>query len=80
MNFVDIIRKKRDGYELTKEEIEYFAFSAADGSVPDYQLSALLMAIIFNGLSDRETLDLTDVMARSGDMADLSGINGITGD
>ena len=80
MNFVDIIRKKRDGYELTKEEIEYFAFSAADGNVPDYQLSALLMAIIFNGLSDRETLDLTDAMARSGDMADLSGINGITGD
>ena len=80
MNFVDIIRKKRDGYELTKEEIEYFAFSAADDNVPDYQLSALLMAIIFNSLSDRETLDLTDAMARSGDMADLSGVDGITGD
>lgn len=80
MNFVDIIRKKRDGFELTKEEIEYFAFSAADGSVPDYQLSALLMAICFNGLNERETLDLTDAMARSGDMADLSAIEGITGD
>lgn len=80
MNFVDIIRKKRDGFELTKDEIEYFAFSAADGSVPDYQLSALLMAICFNGLSERETLALTDAMARSGDMADLSGIEGITGD
>lgn len=80
MNFVDIIRKKRDGFELSKEEIEYFAFSAADGSVPDYQLSALLMAICFNGLNERETLDLTDAMARSGDMADLSGINGVTGD
>ncbi len=80
MNFVDIIRKKREGFELTKEEIEYFAFSAADGSVPDYQLSALLMAICFNGLNERETLDLTDAMARSGDMADLSGIEGITGD
>ncbi len=80
MNFVDIIRKKRDGFELTKEEIEYFAFSAADGSVPDYQLSALLMAICFNGLNERETLDLTDAMARSGDMADLSGIDGVTGD
>lgn len=80
MNFVDIIRKKRDGLELTKEEIEYFAFSAADGSVPDYQLSALLMAICFNGLNERETLDLTDAMARSGDMADLSGVDGITGD
>lgn len=80
MNFVDVIRKKRDGFELSKEEIEYFAFSAADGSVPDYQLSALLMAICFNGLNERETLDLTDAMARSGDMADLSGIDGITGD
>ncbi len=80
MNFVDIIRKKRDGKELTKEEIDYFAFSAADGSVPDYQLSALLMAICFNGLNERETLELTDAMARSGDMADLSGIDGITGD
>ena len=80
MNFVDIIRKKRDGFELSKEEIEYFAFSAADGSVPDYQLSALLMAICFNGLNERETLDLTDAMARSGDMADLAGIDGITGD
>lgn len=80
MNFVDIIRKKCDGFELTKEEIEYFAFSAADGSVPDYQLSALLMAICFNGLNERETLDLTDAMARSGDLADLSGIDGITGD
>lgn len=80
MNFVDIIRKKRDGFELTKEEIEYFAFSAADGSVPDYQLSALLMAICFNGLNERETLDLTDAMARSGDLADLSGIDGVTGD
>ncbi len=80
MNFVDIIRKKRDGFELSKEEIECFAFSAADASVPDYQLSALLMAICFNGLSERETLDLTDAMARSGDMADLSGIEGITGD
>ncbi len=80
MNFVDIIRKKRDGFELTKEEIECFAFSAADGSVPDYQLSALLMAICFNGLNERETLDLTDAMARSGDMADLSAIEGVTGD
>ena len=80
MNFVDIIRKKRDGLELSKEEIEYFAFSAADGSVPDYQLSALLMAICFNGLNERETLELTDAMARSGDMADLSGIDGIKGD
>ncbi len=80
MNIIDIIRKKRDGYELTKEEIEFFAFSAADDSVRDYQLSAMLMAIFLNGLNSRETLDLTDAMARSGDMADLSSIEGIKGD
>lgn len=80
MNIKEIIRKKRNGLSLTKEEIEYFAFGAADGSIKDYQLSALLMAICFNGLDERETLDLTDAMARSGDMADLSAINGITGD
>lgn len=80
MNIKKIIRKKRNGLSLTKEEIEYFAFGAADGSIKDYQLSALLMAICFNGLDERETLDLTDAMARSGDMADLSAINGITGD
>lgn len=80
MNIKEIIRKKRDGFELTKEEIEYFVFGAADGSVKDYQLSALLMAIYFNGLNERETLELTDAMARSGDMADLSAVDGIKGD
>ncbi len=80
MNIKEIIRKKRNGISLTKEEIEYFAFGAADGSIKDYQLSALLMSICFNGLDERETLELTDAMARSGDMADLSKINGITGD
>lgn len=80
MNIKEIIRKKRNGLSLTKEEIEFFAFGAADGSIKDYQLSALLMAICFNGLDERETLDLTDAMARSGDMADLSAVNGITGD
>lgn len=80
MNFVDIIRKKRDGFALTKEEIEYFAFAAANETVPDYQLSALLMAIYFRGLDERETLELTDAMARSGDMADLSAVEGIKGD
>lgn len=80
MNFIDIIRKKRDGKALSKEEIEFFAFSAANETVPDYQLSALLMAMYLNGLNERETLDLTDAMARSGDMADLSAVEGITGD
>lgn len=80
MDFKSIIRKKRDGFALTKEEIEYVAFSAANETVPDYQLSALLMAIFFNSLNEEETLWLTDAMARSGDMADLSGIDGIKGD
>lgn len=80
MNFIDIIRKKRDGYALSKEEIEFFALSAANETVPDYQLSALLMAIYLNGLNERETLDLTIAMAHSGDMADLSAVEGITGD
>lgn len=80
MNIKEIIRKKRNGLSLTKEEIEFFAFGAADGSIKDYQLSALLMAICFNGLDEKETLNLTDAMARSGDMADLSAVDGITGD
>lgn len=80
MNIIDVINKKKNKEKLTKEELEFFAFSAADGSVPDYQLSALLMAMFLNGLDERETLDLTDAMARSGDMADLSGIDGIKGD
>lgn len=80
MNFKDIIAKKRDGLELSREEIEFFARSAADESVPDYQISALLMAIYINGLNARETLDLTNAMAYSGDVADLSGIDGVKGD
>ena len=80
MDFRQIIQKKRDGFALTKEDIEFFAFSAANETVPDYQLSALLMAIFFNSLNEEETLWLTDAMARSGDMADLSGIEGIKGD
>ena len=80
MDFKSIIRKKRNGLTLTKEEIEFFAQSAADETVPDYQLSALLMAICFNSLNEEETLNLTNAMAHSGDMADLSGIDGIKGD
>ena len=80
MDFKALIQKKRDGFALTKEEIEFFAFSAANEAVPDYQLSAMLMAIFFNSLNEEETLWLTDAMARSGDMADLSAIDGIKGD
>ena len=80
MNFIDIIRKKRDGFALNKEEIEFFVSAAANETVPDYQLSAMLMAIYFNSLDGRETLELTEAMAHSGDMADLSAIDGIKGD
>ncbi|MBQ2811754.1 MAG: pyrimidine-nucleoside phosphorylase [Clostridia bacterium] len=80
MRFYDIIKKKRDGFELTKEEIEFFAFGAADGSIPDYQLTAMLMAIFFKGMSKRETADLTLAMANSGDTVDLSPLGGITAD
>lgn len=80
MNIIDVINNKKNNKALTKEELEFFAFGAADGSIPDYQLSALLMAMFLNGLDERETLDLTDAMARSGDMADLSAVEGIKGD
>ena len=76
----DVIMKKRLGGELTKEEIECFVRGAADGSFADYQLSALLMAICINGMTDRETVDLTMAMAHSGDMLDLSSLSGTTVD
>jgi len=72
----DIILKKRRGMALSTEEIAAFVRGATDGSFADYQLSALLMAICLNGMDDRETMDLTEAMARSGQMADLSSIPG----
>ena len=80
MDFLSILRKKRDGLPLTMEELCFFANGAADGSIPLYQLSAMLMAMYLNGLDARETADLTLAMAHSGDMADLSGIDGVKGD
>ncbi len=77
MTMLEIIEKKKFGQELTKEEITFFTRAAAEKSVPDYQLSALLMAIRLNGMTDRETTDLTLAMRDSGDIADLSGIPGI---
>lgn len=77
MRMVDIIRKKREGNALSPQELAWLAAGAADGSIPDYQLSALLMAIFFQGMGREETISLTLAMARSGDMADLSPIPGV---
>ena len=77
MTMLEIIEKKKLHKELTREEIRFFARAAAEKSVPDYQLAALLMAIRLNGMSDRETTDLTLEMRDSGDVADLSAIPGI---
>ncbi|MEG1151668.1 MAG: pyrimidine-nucleoside phosphorylase [Oscillospiraceae bacterium] len=77
MRAYDIIIKKRNNIELSDEEIKWIVDNYVDGEIPDYQISALLMAIYFNGLNERETLSLTMNMAHSGDMIDLSKINGI---
>ena len=77
MNMVEIIEKKKLGQALLKEEIEYFVNGAADGSIPDYQLAALLMAIRLNGMNRAETTQLTLAMTASGDVCDLSSLNGI---
>ncbi len=77
MNMVDIIVRKKLGQELTQEEIDFFVEGAADQTVPDYQLAALLMAIRLNGMTAEETTRLTLAMRDSGDVADLSAIPGI---
>lgn len=77
MRIYDIIENKRDGNELSKEEIEFAVMGFTNGDIPDYQMSALLMAIYLNGMDERETLDLTMTMANSGDTLDLSKIHGI---
>ncbi len=77
MRAFDIIAKKRDSKELSKEEIEFFIEGYTKGEVTDYQASALLMAIYINGFSKEETVNLTMAMIKSGDVVDLSEINGI---
>ena len=76
----DLIVKKRDGGELSTEEIDFMIQGYTRGEIPDYQMSAMCMAIIFRGMSDKETLDLTMSMMNSGETLDLSPINGIKAD
>lgn len=77
MRMYDIIAKKRDGHELSTEEINFFVTGFVTGEIPDYQVSTLLMAIYLNKMNKRETADLTMAMAKSGDTVDLSQIKGI---
>src|SRR5690625_897379 len=77
MRMYDIIENKRDGKELSEEEIHYFIHGFTKGHIPDYQISALLMAIYFQGMTDHEQVALTAAMVESGDQIDLSAINGI---
>ena len=72
MNILEIIAKKRDKQKLSKEEIEYFVQNYTNGNIPDYQASALTMAIYLNGMDEEETTNLTLAMAHSGDILDLS--------
>ena len=80
MRMYDIIAKKRDGGELSREEIRFFVQGYTAGDVPDYQASALAMAICLRGMTPRETGDLTLEMAASGDTVDLSTLEGVTVD
>lgn len=77
MRFVDIIEKKKEHQALTKEELHFFISEYVKGTIPDYQVSALLMAIYFNGMEEEETAYLTEEMLHSGDMIDLSSIPGV---
>lgn len=77
MRMYDIIEKKRNGGTLSQEEIAYFVQGYTKGEIPDYQASALAMAIYFQGMTKEETAQLTWAMARSGDMVDLSAIQGV---
>ena len=77
MRMYDLIMKKRNGGELTKEEIRFFIEKYVTGEIPDYQVSALMMAIYFQKMTEKETYELTMAMAESGDVLDLSDIQGI---
>ncbi|MCK1188905.1 pyrimidine-nucleoside phosphorylase [Streptococcus uberis] len=80
MRAVDLIQKKRDGLELSTQEIEWLISGYANGSIPDYQMSAFAMAVYFKGMSTRETKDLTMCMVATGEQIDLSAIPGVKTD
>lgn len=80
MRFVDIIEKKKNKLELSDEEIKFWIDGVTDETIPDYQTSALLMAIVLNGMNDHETAKLAECMMNSGDVLDLSDIKGIKSD
>lgn len=80
MRMYDIIHKKRNGGELSEEEIRFFIEGYTDESIPDYQAAALCMAVYFRGMTPKETSILTLAMAESGDQIDLGGIEGFTVD
>ncbi len=77
MRTVDLIRRKRDGEELSPQEITWLVENYTRGEIPDYQMSAFLMATFFSGMADREVSALTDVMVRSGETLDLSDVPGV---
>lgn len=77
MNTVELIRKKRNGAELTRAEIEWLIATYVSGSLPDYQMSAFLMAVYFRGMTDGESAAFTDVMLHSGEVVDLSAVPGV---
>lgn len=77
MRMYDIIVKKRDGFALTNEEIAFFVEGVTNKSIPDYQISSFLMAVVFKGMSKEETAALTLAMMKSGDIIDLSAIEGV---
>jgi len=80
MSMMDIINKKRLGHELSDEDLEASFLGYYRGTVPDYQMSALLMAICLKGMTEEEVFKLTDIFIQSGEMLDLSAVDGVTVD